>query len=349
MSAYRVGIIGCGSRSADHAAGWAAIEAVQVAAVADPVKDRRERLAAQFGAEQAFDDFRPLLSQAKPDFVSVVLQPALREAVIDAAVDAGVKGILCEKPIALTTPEAQRMVATCRDARVPLVINFQKRHLPEWQRLAELCRQGRLGPLRYINASSRGNLLGQGSHVMDMVLCMVGDVPPRAVIGQAIGWNDTYHHPAPYMALGQIDFDESLVAYVTFGDLAPVVPGNDEFWFNIQMTIVATDGVGQVTLTKGGRAWLRGQNDWESWSEGWLSPGNLAVAQKALSESVIQAAQDPHYEPPASGRHALLGQQILEAICASALQCECITWPPPDWDEETAPLAVMARQQEASG
>ena len=104
MPAYRVGIVGCGARSTAHAAGWVANDGVAIAAVADPIQERRDTLGDKHGVAQAqrYPDFKDMLEQAQLDYISISTKPELREPVVVAAVEAGIKGILCEKPMALS-------------------------------------------------------------------------------------------------------------------------------------------------------------------------------------------------------------------------------------------------------
>ena len=63
MPAYRVGIVGCGARSTAHAAGWVANDGVAIAAVADPIQERRDTLGDKHGVAQAqrYPDFKDML------------------------------------------------------------------------------------------------------------------------------------------------------------------------------------------------------------------------------------------------------------------------------------------------
>ena len=63
-----------------------------------------------------------------------------------AAARAG-KHVLCEKPLAMTTAEAQRMVDACRDAGVLLMEAFMYRLHPSWVAVRELVDAGRIGRL----------------------------------------------------------------------------------------------------------------------------------------------------------------------------------------------------------
>ena len=335
MPAYRVGIVGCGARSTAHAAGWVANDGVAIAAVADPIQERRDTLGDKHGVAQAqrYPDFKDMLEQAQLDYISISTKPELREPVVVAAVEAGIKGILCEKPMALSLGEAHRIHSACAENRIPLVINHQKRHLTEWQRLATMCAQGELGTIERIEASSFGNLASQGTHVLDMVLQFGGDVQPHWAIGQSVGWRDYVGaHAGPRYTLGQYRFPNDITAYVQMGDEAPQLLGREDSWMRLQLRVWGTEGRGQVDLPIGTRVWRKGETEPTSWPECWTDRKNLDSAQAGLSQSVIRAVADPSYDPPAGGIRPLYSFEMLEALCASTETREIVTWPLPAWD-----------------
>jgi predicted dehydrogenase len=61
MSPYRVGVIGCGNRSRAHLQADQLIDGLQLAACCDPVVERRENLAEEFGV-RAYADAQNLNS-----------------------------------------------------------------------------------------------------------------------------------------------------------------------------------------------------------------------------------------------------------------------------------------------
>jgi predicted dehydrogenase len=335
MASYRVGIVGCGARSTAHAAGWAANESVAITAVADPIEERRDALGAAHGVapDQRYPDFKDMLEHANLDFISVATKPEVREPVVISAVANGIKGILCEKPMALSLGEAHRIHSSCAENGIPLVINHQKRHLTEWQRLAKMCADGELGAIERIEASSYGNLASQGTHVLDMVLQFGGDVQPLWAIGQSVGWRDYVGaHAGPRYTMGQFRFPNDITAYVQMGDEAPQLLGREDSWMRLQLRVWGTEGRGQVDLPVGTRVWRKGETEPTSWPENWQVAENLASAQAGLSTSVIQAHEDPGYDPPAGGVRPLYSFEMIEALCASTLSREIVTWPLPAWD-----------------
>ena len=92
-----------------------------------------------------------------------------------ACAEAGARAVLCEKPVAQTVPDAERMVAACADAGALLVINHQRRFNSCFRRARDLLADGGIGELTSINAQwPTGRLGGVGSHVLDTIYHVTG-------------------------------------------------------------------------------------------------------------------------------------------------------------------------------
>ena len=133
---------------------------------------------------------------------------------VDQAVAAARAGraVFCEKPLALTRSEAQRVVAACREAGVVLATGQDKRHWPSMRELAKVVAGGRLGEILHIEgnfsnetstqfpvawrdspAESPGaGMTATGIHVVDAFVNLVG--PVRRVSAQLI---ERKPNPAP--------------------------------------------------------------------------------------------------------------------------------------------------------
>jgi predicted dehydrogenase len=99
------------------------------------------------------------------------------QIVIDAA-EQGVRAILCEKPIATTIAEAERMIAVCEQNHVALTVNHSRRWRPHWIGARALVGDGApLGAVRRIAgtwAGDRAMLFRNGGHLIDTVNWFVG-------------------------------------------------------------------------------------------------------------------------------------------------------------------------------
>ena len=67
------------------------------------------------------------------------------------------KHVLCEKPMATTVADAERMIAACRDARRLLMIAYRLQYDPTHRLLIATARSGDHGPVRYIEATNLQN------------------------------------------------------------------------------------------------------------------------------------------------------------------------------------------------
>ena len=131
-----------------------ATEGVAQVVLVDNRPDRLQKLARGFKAAVGFNDLEPALSHV--DAVVVATPPSTHVAVALQAIDAG-KHVLVEKPLALTTADALRLVNAAAAARVILMVGHTFEYNPAVRKLRELLRGGELGELYYLD-SARLNL-----------------------------------------------------------------------------------------------------------------------------------------------------------------------------------------------
>ena len=135
---------------------------------------RRDRFAQRTGA-RTYADWRELLEREELDIVSVATYANVHADPTVACAEAGVRAVLCEKPIAQSVPDAERMVAACADAGALLVINHQRRFTSSFRKARAHLANGGLGELTSINAQwPTGRLGGVGSHVFDAIYHVTG-------------------------------------------------------------------------------------------------------------------------------------------------------------------------------
>jgi predicted dehydrogenase len=174
-----MGFIGVGGQGGGHllggawtyvAGGYAGRKDVQVLAICDVWRDRREKACTKvndhyaeaygkgnYKACQAYTDFREVL--ARPDIDAVLIAtPAHWHATMAAmAAEAG-KDIYCEKPTAVTVSESQAMLAAVRRYGRVYQAGTQQRseYDSKFRRACEFVRSGRIGKLQAIYAYRDG-------------------------------------------------------------------------------------------------------------------------------------------------------------------------------------------------
>lgn len=146
MKPLKIGVIGCGSISKHrHIPEYMANEHAEIVAVCDIVKDRAEEMADQIGAK-AYTDYKELLKDESIEAVSVCTPNALHAPISIDALKAG-KHVLCEKPMATSTEEAQAMIDAANQAGRKLMIGHNQRFVPSHQKAKELISKGEAGKI----------------------------------------------------------------------------------------------------------------------------------------------------------------------------------------------------------
>jgi predicted dehydrogenase len=110
---------------------WVGLSGVDYVAIADEDEQGRQRAALRTGAQAQYADYREMLAREKLDLVVVAPRWADCHAeMVTTCAQAGVRGIICEKPLACTLAEADGMLAACQKAGARLAIAHQGRVTP---------------------------------------------------------------------------------------------------------------------------------------------------------------------------------------------------------------------------
>jgi predicted dehydrogenase len=180
-SRYRVAIAGCHrmlSRDvAGHnwAAAFAAVPRSEVVAVFDKGEATRDAFTACWGPLPAFDDYATMLSTVRPDVLCLATRQTQHAEQIDQAVQAGVRGILCEKPLATSMGEVDHIVSVCRRSGVAFTFGLDRRWFPYYRSIVGELQAGIIGEVRSIVAFGLLNLINHGCHWFDRLLDLAGD------------------------------------------------------------------------------------------------------------------------------------------------------------------------------
>lgn len=207
----RVGIVGGGRVGEAFVRALQQEHDVELVGISASSAARRQELADRYGI-RTFADI-PALLAAQPEFVCVVNATAEHAAATIAALEAGAH-VYCEKPMALTLADCERMVAIAERTGRELQIGFEYMHGTMTSRLRQLVREGYFGELTWASVlDSRGHwwsdppdapaeqiwkldrrrgggiIFHCGIHQLDMIRCLLGPIaeitayrPPRNVL-----------------------------------------------------------------------------------------------------------------------------------------------------------------------
>ncbi|MGQ0684321.1 Gfo/Idh/MocA family protein [Bradyrhizobium sp.] len=166
----RAAVIGLGRMGTRH---LEAVTSLGMIVVGAADTDQKARAAAQdghgIGASACFSDGVEMLRSVRPEALVIATTAPSHAPLVLAAAEAGVRYILCEKPMATSLRDAQEMLETCRRAGAVLAINHQMRFMEQYTRVKSLIGSEALGPLASVLvAASNFGLAMNGSHYFEM-------------------------------------------------------------------------------------------------------------------------------------------------------------------------------------
>ncbi|MBN1202166.1 MAG: Gfo/Idh/MocA family oxidoreductase [Anaerolineae bacterium] len=183
----RVALIGTGFGGRVQLPGFLSYAETNVVALCGRSEEKTRHIANQHGVRAVYTDFEQMLVDIKPDLMSITAPPRWHAYMAIAALQVGAH-VLCEKPLAMNTAEAQEMIDVARQYERVHTVDFEFRYLPARYYQRVLVDQGFIGeplllegtymsamrwdPNRawdwWMDAEQGGGLLGAiGSHFID--------------------------------------------------------------------------------------------------------------------------------------------------------------------------------------
>lgn len=223
MNPYRVGVIGCGRISRFHVNGYRRVPQVAVVAAAEPEPTIRDGFGQEFDVAALYSDYHEMLDKEQLDIVSVCTWPPLHAEMVSAAAAAGVKAIICEKPMAVNLNEADTMLAACERSGTLLLVSHQRRFHPCYRTARDLVAAGEIGELVQVHGICMGDLLTDGTHNIDLLRFYAGDLPIKWVFGQidASEVKYRYGHLTERGAIVHFEFANGVRGIMELGSAAP--------------------------------------------------------------------------------------------------------------------------------
>jgi len=137
MDKIKVAVVGIGrigwrymlsGEQASHVSSFLKCPRTELVAVADVDRVKLEDFKIEHPDIAVYADYEKMLHEVKPEIVSVATPADTHCKVVrNVARFDGVKVIFCEKPLASTVEEAQRMIKTCKQFQVKLAVNHTRR------------------------------------------------------------------------------------------------------------------------------------------------------------------------------------------------------------------------------
>ena len=196
----KVGVIGTGGISGVHLGGYSRNPNVEIYALCDINEKNLAKRAEEYKVSRTFTDYREMLALKELDAVSVCTWNSAHAECAIAALRAG-KHVLCEKPMALNTAQAQEMEKAAKENGKLLMIGFVRRFGNDCAVLKDFIDSGSFGEIYYAKAqylrrkgcpggwfgdksrSGGSPLIDLGVHVIDLCRYLMGGPQPVSVYG----------------------------------------------------------------------------------------------------------------------------------------------------------------------
>src|SRR5215210_3889403 len=156
----RIGLIGVGFMGRTHSNGYKRVgdffpeleHQPQLKAICSRTEEKVRAFADQWGYESIETDWKKLIARDDIDAVDICTPNDSHAEIAIAAAEAG-KMILCEKPLARDTAEAQPMVDAVEKAGVANMVWYNYRRIPAVTLIKQVVDEGRLGKIFHYRAN----------------------------------------------------------------------------------------------------------------------------------------------------------------------------------------------------
>jgi len=343
----RVGIIGhTGRGNFGHGLDtvWLGIPDAEIVGVADPNMDglTKELGKLKVSPDAGFPDYRKMLAETKPEFVSICPRHADQHRdMCLAAIEAGVGGIYVEKPFLRTPEECDEVIAAADKAGTKIAVAHRNRYHPVLQVIDEFIEEGKLGKVLEIRGRGKSDRRGGaedlwvlGTHVLNIVNYF-GGMPETcsAVLlkdGKRVTKADVIAKSAE--GLGALAGNEVHARYVmdsgliaTFDSIAD--DGTKGAGFGLML--VGSKGVINIQMDKNPLAHFLPGNPFQPSTDekAWQPITTAGVGKQETNPELVAqvqnhtvaildllAAVDESRDPLCSARHAAL---TVEMVCAA--------------------------------
>ena len=202
----RVGIIGCGGiANGKHMPALKKVKNCEMVAFCDIVVEKAEKAAREYGTPDAkvYADYKELLADESIEVVHVCTPNRSHSFITVDALDAG-KHVMCEKPMAINSAEAKKMLDAQKRSGKKLTIGYQSRQAAQAQYLKQEALDGTFGDIYYAKATALrrravptwgvflneyeqggGPLIDIGTHSLDLTLWIMDNYKPKYCVGTA--------------------------------------------------------------------------------------------------------------------------------------------------------------------
>ena len=184
MKKFRTALIGCGGRGKLYAQAIESENRIEIVALCDiNVRAMTEMNTKHKFNAKLYTDYKEMLTDLQIDFVIICLWTPLHLPVLGACLQAGIKIIHSEKPVATNWLDYQEAGRLARAYNIQLTYGHQRRFSEGNILVKNLIKDGIFGKIKNMELYSPPHLLDCGTHTFDQAAFFIGEEPVSWVLG----------------------------------------------------------------------------------------------------------------------------------------------------------------------
>jgi len=322
--------LGCGGRSGGHYSAYQHVKKGKLVAVCDIQEELLNTRGEAYGipSEKRYTDVHEMLDKEKPDLLHIVTAPIWRVELMTIAAEHEVPVAIVEKPVVLQGEDWKQIRDLNEKCKTNFVVNTQLHFHPDNMMLKKDVADGRIGDVRFIEASARSTVCDQGVHVLELAQSYTGFAAPTRVFGNVSDPRPIdSRQPSPATAAASIDFDNGVHVQLLCGEVAPETIEGGGSCSHKRVAVYGTRGFVQWTMHWWERSTPEG---YERGEHGYGQQDTLA--QAALTDAAFDWVMDDSKLHPTRLERALVKFNALLGIYVSSLNHVPVNLPfePPD-------------------
>jgi predicted dehydrogenase len=177
----KAGLLGLGRMGLRHLEVLRSLK-LDVVGASDLQEVARTKAAADYGvpASALFTDAREMIEKLKPELLVVATTAPSHADFVCLGAQNGAKAILCEKPMAVSLAECDRMIEDCAKSGTRLAVNHQMRFMEQYTKAKEIVEDASFGGLASATVVA-GNfgIAMNGSHYFEMFRYLADEMPAK--------------------------------------------------------------------------------------------------------------------------------------------------------------------------
>jgi predicted dehydrogenase len=291
---YKAIIIGCGNIAGEldagqvdsglppltHAKAYQADKNFDLIGCVDPDVEKRLKFCADWSLSHSFSSIKEVISEnISVDVISICSPTTLHAEHLELALLLNPKIVFCEKPLCSDIATAKVLIELFENQRVHLVVNYSRRFDPSIISLKNVIDTGEFGELRGISGWYNKGLLNNGSHMLDLLIYLLGDLSIKYV-------GDAYYDT------NEEDPSHPLFLTTKHGIAIALSCGNASDFSLFELDFIFS--AARVKMLNGGRQWSLETTVDDATFSGYKNLGIATVSEGGLIQSLQNALLNIH-------------------------------------------------------